>query len=328
MLEVEGSGCNLGYRSMWKKIQKVYNITATRETVRKILGVVDPEGVEARRRYKLKRRTYNSPGPNFIWHADNYDKLKRFGFPIYGCIDGYSRKVIWLEVSKSNNDPKVIGSYYLKTIKKLGFVPTLMRTDNGTEANLMENLQMALRYYHNDEHSGTNSFIRGKSTRNQRIEAFWRQFRQRLIEFYINLFKTMEEKNILNVGCPIQVDCLRYCFERVIKEDTKSTREELNEHRVRKQNSRNVCGGIPNVLYNCPEKFGVDDFKKDVDLKFVDYLEKTYTTEPTLVSSTFKNLAVELLNTTSRPTTVDDSLKQYLTLTEALIKLESSINVI
>ena len=32
-----------------------------------------------------------------------YDKLKPFGFPIHAAVDGYSRKVIWLETERSNN---------------------------------------------------------------------------------------------------------------------------------------------------------------------------------------------------------------------------------
>ncbi len=29
-----------------------------------------------------------SQGPNHVWHIDGYDKLKPFGFPIHGCVDG------------------------------------------------------------------------------------------------------------------------------------------------------------------------------------------------------------------------------------------------
>ena len=36
------------------------------------------------------------------------DKLKRFSFTIYGCIDGVSRKLIWLFVSTTNNDLLVV----------------------------------------------------------------------------------------------------------------------------------------------------------------------------------------------------------------------------
>ena len=27
-------------------------------------------------------------GPNYIWHCDGNDKLKKYGFCIHGCIDG------------------------------------------------------------------------------------------------------------------------------------------------------------------------------------------------------------------------------------------------
>ena len=48
-----------------------------------------------------------------------HDKLKPFGFPIHGGIDGYSRKVLWLEVVKSNNAPDVPAHLYLETVKQL-----------------------------------------------------------------------------------------------------------------------------------------------------------------------------------------------------------------
>ena len=36
---------------------------------------------------------YNSciQGPNEVWHIDGNDKLKKFGFCIHGCIDGYKK---------------------------------------------------------------------------------------------------------------------------------------------------------------------------------------------------------------------------------------------
>ena len=77
---------------------------------------LDPEGVTLRSGRKLRRRTYRSEGPSFIWHIDGYDKLKPFGFAIHGAIDGYSRKIIWLKVLPSNNNPKIIGSLYLNYV--------------------------------------------------------------------------------------------------------------------------------------------------------------------------------------------------------------------
>ena len=69
-------------------------IQVPREIVRLFLKELDPEGVSERRSKTLSRRVYHTPGPNHSWHVDGYDKLKPYGFPVHGCIDGYSRKVL------------------------------------------------------------------------------------------------------------------------------------------------------------------------------------------------------------------------------------------
>ncbi|KAK3754800.1 hypothetical protein QZH41_020103 [Actinostola sp. cb2023] len=67
---------------------------------------IDPNGVEERAKRRLRRRNYVSSGPNFCWHIDDYNKLKPYGFPIHGCICGYSRRILWLQLVKSNNNPR------------------------------------------------------------------------------------------------------------------------------------------------------------------------------------------------------------------------------
>ena len=39
-----------------------------------------------------------------------------FGLCIHGAIDGFSRKMLWLNVSESNKDPGIIFSYYLAAV--------------------------------------------------------------------------------------------------------------------------------------------------------------------------------------------------------------------
>jgi hypothetical protein len=58
---------------------------------------LDTEGVKCRRRARIVRRRYTSPGPNFVWHVDGYDKLKPYGFEIHGCIDGYVCKLYFIK---------------------------------------------------------------------------------------------------------------------------------------------------------------------------------------------------------------------------------------
>lgn len=119
ILELQGSGCYLGYKSLWKRLQQMYGLNIKRERVMEVLRVVDPEGVARRKIHRLRRREYVKPGPNFIWHLDGYSKLKPFGFLICGCIDSWSRKLLWLEVSSTNNNPDVVAHFYLTTVRKL-----------------------------------------------------------------------------------------------------------------------------------------------------------------------------------------------------------------
>ena len=90
--------------------------------VSNLLRRLDPAGVEERKRCKLKRRKYHSPGPNYCWHVDRIDKLKPFGFPIDGAVDGYSRRVLWLYVDRTINDPKVMAKYFVDCVEEVGVV--------------------------------------------------------------------------------------------------------------------------------------------------------------------------------------------------------------
>ena len=125
-------------------------------------GLVDTdlEGVSMRKKKTIKRRTYETNGPFDVFHIDGNDKLKRFGFAIHGCIDGFSRKLIWLFVSTTNNDPLVAANFYLKAITNLGRAPNTLRMDLGTENVYCEELQVFFT-------KNSNSFLYTASTRNQ-----------------------------------------------------------------------------------------------------------------------------------------------------------------
>ena len=92
---LDGPGRCRGYRAIWHTLQ-MNGMTVPRVVVAELLRELDPEGVQERSRHRLKRMVYRNPGPNFSWHCDGYDKLKRYGSPIHGYEDGWSRKIPWL----------------------------------------------------------------------------------------------------------------------------------------------------------------------------------------------------------------------------------------
>ncbi|KAK0140079.1 hypothetical protein N1851_023010 [Merluccius polli] len=103
--QLQNSGQLHGYRWMFEKCCQ-HGLRVRKEDVLLILRELDPRGVTQRQAGPLRRRQYFSRGPNFIWHLDGYDKLKPYGICINGCIDGFSRKMIWLNAYTTNSDPR------------------------------------------------------------------------------------------------------------------------------------------------------------------------------------------------------------------------------
>lgn len=97
--------------------------------MRQLLLRLDPEGVERKKSQKLRRRIYQTLGPNYVWHINGFDKIEPYGFSIHECIGGYSRKIIWLKASTSNKCLDLRAYYYLKAAKNLNDI----RGDNGRE---------------------------------------------------------------------------------------------------------------------------------------------------------------------------------------------------
>ena len=126
---------------MTEIISLKHGVNISKEHVRKALVDIDPEGVSMRKKKTIKRRTYETNGPFDVFHIDGNDKLKRFGFAIHGCIDGFSRKLIWLFVSTTNNILLVDANFYLKAITNLGRAPNTLRMDLGTENIYCKELQ-------------------------------------------------------------------------------------------------------------------------------------------------------------------------------------------
>lgn len=245
--EVNTSLCQAGYRQFTDFIMLKYNLKISMEAVRKTLKLIDPSGVEERRNKVIKRRIYGSDGPGDIFHIDGNDKLKKWGFAIHGCIDGFSRKIIWLEVSTSNNDPVIIAHYFLKAVKNYQICPKLLRMDNGTENIYCQDLQVFF--------TGSNqSYLCAASTRNQRIESFWSRLKRYKTNWWIDFFHSMVKDKIYCPSNEIHVELLLYCFMPIIQYELNQFAKVWNARNVRKSSA--APGGRPDVLFHMPGSQG------------------------------------------------------------------------
>ena len=140
-VELGGSGSNTGYRKM-HRYHQTKGMICYQENLRVTVEYLDPEGISLRKRRRLHQRKYISKGPNYTWHLDGYNKLKPFGFSVHDCIDGFSRKLIWLKVVSSDKNPDVIAPYYLDGISELGGVPHIIKAHDGTKHALWTTLYL------------------------------------------------------------------------------------------------------------------------------------------------------------------------------------------
>jgi hypothetical protein len=200
---------------LWHRLKVKHGLQVKRSVVLQLLHFLNSAGVAQRRARRFQRRVYCCPGPNFVWYLDGYDKLKPFGFAIHGCIDGYSRRMMWLQVASSNNNPFIIAEYYLACADNWGYTAQILRCDMGTENSMLPHLHPFLA----DNPAANARVMFGRSTANQRIEAWWSILCRSVTNWWMNLFKDLCDSNFYNDGCVIQVQCLKYCFMEVIQSD-------------------------------------------------------------------------------------------------------------
>jgi hypothetical protein len=124
-------------------------IRVQQSRVMRSLRRVDGLGQLLRHRQTIRRRKYDVPRPNYLWHCDGHHKLIWWGIVIHGFIDGYCRTVshtlhvfqqclTWICVqvtglkASTNNRASTVLEVFMQAIQDYG-TPSRMHGDCGGE---------------------------------------------------------------------------------------------------------------------------------------------------------------------------------------------------
>ena len=158
-------------------------------------------------------------------HMDGNHKLIKWRFVIHGCIDGYSRTIVFLKCSTNNRASTVLENFE-NAISQFR-MPLRIRTDHGTE-----NIQVARAML--DAHGvASKPVITGKSVHNQRIERLWVDVGVNVNSSFRNIFHHLEEEFLFDPLNELHLFALHYIFLPRINRMLDNFVSSWNNHPIR-----------------------------------------------------------------------------------------------
>ncbi|KAG6374552.1 hypothetical protein JVT61DRAFT_3897 [Boletus reticuloceps] len=194
---------------------KSHGIHVQRARIQSSMQRINPLGRLIRYQAAIKRRVYESPQSNYVWHINGHHKLICWGV------------VVGLQANIDNRAQTVL-NLFLTAIEIYG-TPTCVCGDRGGK-----NMDVAVWMI---RHCGPNqsSFLWGRSTQNSHIERLWVDTGTNFVHLWKAFFIRLEDIHMLDVGNPHHLWLLHYLFLGLLNDDCQRFQLDWNHHPILKQ---------------------------------------------------------------------------------------------
>ena len=190
-------------------------------------------------------------------HIDSHHKLIRWRLVIHGCIDGFSRLVIYLHCC-TNNASDTVSALFQDSVESF-YWPHRVRSDQG-----MENIGVARIML---EKFGTERkpFITGPSVHNQRIERLWKDVITYVVAHHRDLFYRLEDEGLLDPLNDFHLFSLEFVYVPRINNNLSSFLSSWNNHPMRSTSSKSPVQVWTEGVYSNNSSECLINFEENVD---------------------------------------------------------------